>query len=34
METLENKAAKLGLEKGYLLLLMAILEDPETDQAK
>ena len=27
MENIEAKAAKLGLEKGYYLLLMAILED-------
>lgn len=27
MNTIEAKAAKLGLEKGYFLLLMAILED-------
>jgi len=29
METTETKASKLGLEKGYYLLLMAILEAPE-----
>jgi len=27
METIEIKAKKLGLEKGYYLLLMAIFED-------
>ncbi|TYP96838.1 hypothetical protein BC792_10460 [Sphingobacterium allocomposti] len=27
MENIEEKAARLGLEKGYYLLLMAILED-------
>lgn len=27
MDTIETKAAKLGLEKGYYLLLMAILEE-------
>ncbi|SUJ05864.1 Uncharacterised protein [Sphingobacterium spiritivorum] len=30
METTEINAAKLGLEKGYYLLLMAILEVPDT----
>lgn len=27
MENIEAKAAKLGLDKGYYLLLMAILEE-------
>ncbi len=27
MENIETKAAKLGLDKGYYLLLMAILEE-------
>jgi len=31
MTTLEKKAEKLGLEKGYYLLLMAILEMDEED---
>ncbi len=26
METIETKAAKLGLDRGYYLLLMAILD--------
>ncbi len=30
MKTTEINAAKLGLEKGYYLLLMAILETPES----
>ncbi|WP_262890822.1 hypothetical protein [Sphingobacterium mizutaii] len=31
METIEKRAKKLGLEKGYYLLLLAILgiEDPD-----
>jgi hypothetical protein len=29
MENTEMNAAKLGLEKGYYLLLLAILETPE-----
>ncbi|KGE14328.1 hypothetical protein DI53_1942 [Sphingobacterium deserti] len=35
MENIEVKAAQLGLNKGYYMLLMAILEEPnETeDQA-
>lgn len=32
MENIEVKAAKLGLEKGYYLLLMAILEESSEDQ--
>ncbi|MDF2850974.1 MAG: hypothetical protein K0S31_1659 [Sphingobacterium multivorum] len=28
MENIENKAKKIGLEKGYYLLLMAILDLP------
>ncbi len=33
MENIEIKASKLGLEKGYYLLLMAILEEPnEADE--
>lgn len=32
METIEIQAAKLGLEKGYYLLLMAILEESEEEQ--
>ena len=30
MENVEAKAAKLGLDKGYYLLLMAILEESNT----
>ncbi len=29
MENIEAKAAKLGLEKGYYLLLMAIMNEGE-----
>jgi hypothetical protein len=29
MENIETKAKKLGLDKGYYLLLMAILEESE-----
>ncbi len=32
METIELQAAKLGLEKGYYLLLMAILEESNEKQ--
>jgi len=34
METLEINATKSRVERGYLLLLMAILEDPNTDQGE
>ncbi|KGE13118.1 hypothetical protein DI53_3142 [Sphingobacterium deserti] len=32
MENLELNAAKLGLDKGYYLLLMAILEEEQETQ--
>ncbi|TDS17524.1 hypothetical protein B0I21_101391 [Sphingobacterium paludis] len=32
MENLELHAAKLGLDKGYYLLLMAILEEEQETQ--
>ncbi|VTR55082.1 Uncharacterised protein [Sphingobacterium thalpophilum] len=35
METIDQKAQKIGLEKGYYLLLMAILDLPvENDENK
>ncbi|VTR52401.1 Uncharacterised protein [Sphingobacterium thalpophilum] len=37
MENIQQKAAKMGLEKGYYLLLMAILDIPienESSEAK
>ncbi len=34
MKSIEEKAANLGLERGYYLLLMAILEMDEDKQGK
>lgn len=33
MNTIEAKAAKLGLDKGYYLLLMAILEEEQSEDS-
>ncbi len=31
MDTIETKAAKLGLDKGYYLLLMAIIQEEDSE---
>ncbi len=34
MDTIDQKAQKMGLEKGYYLLLMAILDLPAEEEKK
>jgi len=34
MDTINQKAQKMGLEKGYYLLLMAILDSPAEGKRK
>lgn len=34
METIDQQAQKMGLERGYYLLLMAILDLPEEKEHK